>query len=515
MLTISMRAQNIPYDLPLVMLNTNGQEILDEPRIIAEMGIIDNGEGKNNYITDSFNVFYGRISIEIRGSTSQSFPKKQYALETQDNMGENLNVSLLGMPEENDWILYAPYADKTLIRNALAYHLFGMTGHYSPRTRFCEVFLNGNYQGVYLLIEKIKRDRNRVDISNIGVDDNMGDELSGGYIIKLDKGTGDHCDGWMSLLDGAYRYHYPDCDEITPQQEDYIRGFVYDMEQTFNMEEYTDPDMGYRKYIDIPSYIDYIIINEMAKNVDAYFLSTFFYKDRNSIDDKLKIGPVWDFNIAFGNVDYREGYTHTDLVAYSYTMWTKLLNDTLFFNELTLRWQELREHDFNDDHLLGIIDSLVMKVYYAQQRNFERWNILGRNVWPNYYVGDTYIEETEYLKDWLMQRVYWLDAYFLDVHEEYIESVLLEDEIFPNPFSDILYYRISLKSPSVITVKIVNMLGELESVVIDHELVAGTMSFIWNGLANNGKELENGLYYLILEINGHDISRKKIIKLKQ
>ena len=179
--TAFLFAQNFESTLPIVFINTNGNEILDEDRITCDMGIINNK--KLNKLTDIFNEYNGKISIELRGSSSQQFfPKKSYSLETQTTNGSNNNVSLLGMPEENDWILYGPYSDKTLIRNNLTYYLSSQMGHYAPRSEYCELFINNEYKGTYLLIEKIKRDKNRVNIKEFDSED-----LSGGYIIKIDK----------------------------------------------------------------------------------------------------------------------------------------------------------------------------------------------------------------------------------------------------------------------------------------------------------------------------------------
>lgn len=155
-------------NLPIVVIETGPQEIVDDPRITATMGIINNGDDAVNHLTDPYNDYLGYISIEYRGATSQAFPKKSYGFETQDHSGENRNVSLMGLPEENDWVLYAPYSDKSLIRNILSYRLFREMGHYAPRTRLCELVVNGDYLGVYVLVEKIKRDRNRLDIATLG-----------------------------------------------------------------------------------------------------------------------------------------------------------------------------------------------------------------------------------------------------------------------------------------------------------------------------------------------------------
>ena len=171
-------------NIPILLIETNGQTILDDTRIVANLKVINN-DTQRNFVSDTTYEYNGQISIEIRGSTSQIFPKKQFGLETQKEDGSNNNVSLIGLPIENDWILYAPFSDKTLIRNMLVYKLSGDLGHYAPRTRPCEVVLNGEYVGVYVLTEKIKRDKNRVDISKLNPDEISGDDLTGGYIIKL------------------------------------------------------------------------------------------------------------------------------------------------------------------------------------------------------------------------------------------------------------------------------------------------------------------------------------------
>lgn len=220
-------------DLPLVMINTNGQSIIDDPSITAWMNIIDNGPGIRNYVTDSANNYSGYIGIELRGQSSLSFPQKQYAVETRDSAGNNLNTSILGMPPENDWVLYGAYNDKSLMRNALTYSLARDMGRYASRAKYCEVLINGEYKGVYTFFEKIKRDNNRVDIAGLTTIDSMGVELTGGYICSID--WIDNA-GWTSNYPPDptnpqnntvfYQYIYPKDNEILPQQEYYIQQFV-------------------------------------------------------------------------------------------------------------------------------------------------------------------------------------------------------------------------------------------------------------------------------------------------
>ncbi|MEE1574554.1 MAG: CotH kinase family protein, partial [Candidatus Neomarinimicrobiota bacterium] len=333
-------------------------------------GIIDNGTGIN-HINDPLNGYDGQISIEIRGSSSQMFPKKQYALETQDIDGENLNVSILGMPEENDWILHAPYSDKSLLRNFLAYELARDMGRYASRTRFCELVINGDYKGLYIFMEKIKRDNNRVDISKLEPDETSGDDLTGGYIIKVDKWDGENNDGWLSdppLPENYgtwYQYHYPKPDEIVQEQQNYIIDYITDFENLIASESYNEPDSGYYNFVNLESFIDVSIINEISKNVDAYRLSAYMYKDKDSEDGRLTMGPIWDYNLAFGNADYFEGQDNTGWVLdinlpsedpfWIPFWWYRIWDDETFRNAFNQRWQELRQTVFSEEYIMNMI----------------------------------------------------------------------------------------------------------------------------------------------------------------
>ncbi len=409
-------------NLPIVVIDTDGQTIPDTPRIDAKLGIIWNGENQRNYVTDTFNNYNGDITIEVRGATSQSFPKKQYAFETVDSLGENNNVSLLGLPTENDWILHAPYSDKSLMRNVLEYKLARDLGWYASRTIYCELILNDEYRGIYILMEKIKRDKNRVDIAKLKTDDITGDELTGGYIIKIDKNEGDDNGGWDSdypknsaLSDKLFfQYHYPKNSDITIEQKTYIRNFLKEFEAAMESVAYSDSLNGYEKFIDIPSFVDFLILNEICNNVDGYRLSTFMHKDKDSNGGKLKMGPVWDFNLAFGNANYNdaeliEGWRLLKPYRDIPFWWKKFVYDERFISKLMERWFTLRENELSDNRVLSIIDSITTRVDEAQKRNFEKWDILGEYIWPNFFIGYTYNEEVEYLKSWIVDRLAWMD----------------------------------------------------------------------------------------------------------
>ena len=419
-------------NLPIVIIETNGQEIPDEPRITAHMGIVYNGEGRFNRSWDSYNNYDGLITIERRGFTSQNFPKLQYAIETVNAKGAPRNCELLGLPKENDWILHAPYSDKSLIRNVLMYQWWADLGHYATRTKYCEFILNGSYNGLYILIEQIKWDKNRVNIAKIDLDDNAGDSLTGGYIIKIDKPIGGDAEiDWVTRVDSfqgvkanvAFQYDYPKDDDITPQQEEYIQNFVHELEAVLLSVSFDDKKNGYRKYVDVESFIDYFIMQELAHNVDGYRSSTYFFKRRDSEGGgRLEVGPIWDFNLSLGNTtgcegDKAEGWSldHPCDPTVIPFWWRRMNQDEWYKEKLIGRWKELRSGPLRNEKLLADIDAKVVEMGGAVQRNFTRWRILGTEVWPNNFVGNTHEEEIEYLKDWLLKRLKWIDENIEDV----------------------------------------------------------------------------------------------------
>lgn len=499
--------------LPIVVIDTDNQEIVDDPRIVAGMGIIYNRDGSMNNLADPFNEYAGKISIEIRGNTSQSFPKKSYGLETQLENGENNNVSLLDLPVENDWILYAPYSDKSLIRNILAYRLSRELDHYAPRTRLCELSLNGEYMGVYVLVEKIKRDNNRVDIATLNPDEISGDDVTGGYIIKIDRETGNSGPSWSSRLGGNYfQYEYPKYDEIVPEQQAYIKSYIDDFEEALASDDFMDGVSGYRPYVDEGSFIDFFIVNELSKNIDGYILSTFLYKDRDSNGGKLTFGPVWDYNLAFGNADYREGdrtdglQVHINPVSW---WWDRLLLDSIFINNIKERWYTVRENQFSNESILGIIDSLSLMLEIPQRRNFERWDVLGRYIWPNAFIGESFEEEMDFLKTWTVNRLDWLDRSLLSWDSTLEHPEPIDSRVYPNPFREVLYVDFALEKPGKVSLALYNLNGQQVASIVQQKLyLAGSHSIEWYS-----HESTASVYILVLSVDGQVVSRKKVIQL--
>ena len=389
-------------NLPIVTVQSE-ERIRDEPKVQATLQILSGAE--RNTLDDEPSDYDGPIGIEIRGQTSQSYPKKQYGLETRDASGDNNNVSLLGLPEENDWVLQGPYSDKSLMRNALAYDLSRSMGHYASRTVFTEMFLNGEYQGLYILMEKIKRDKNRVDISKQDEDD-----LTGGYLLEL---TGserlgeDEAFFRLPEKNRVIAHVYPDGDDLDQAAATYIKDYMTAFETALYSETFRDPETGYAQYLDVDAAIDYMLVQEVFKNVDAFNASTFLYKDKG---ERLTFGPVWDFNLSSGN-HYLEPLRQTEGWLLTERIWVeRLLQDPAFVERYVARWQELEQSGVFAN-LISKVDEYAATLAEAQERNFEQWPILGEVVWPNppEYTFMTYEEEVAYLRDWLQARVTWLD----------------------------------------------------------------------------------------------------------
>ncbi len=415
---------NRSSNLPIIVINTNGLPIPDEPKIEATMGIIYNGPGVRNNLTDAFNEYNGNIGIEVRGESSQMFPMKSYSIELRDENKEDIDASLFGLPEESDWVLFAPYSDKTLMRNYLAYDLSNKMGHWAAHCRFVEVLLNDKYIGIYVFMEKIKRDKNRVDIKKLEPQDSSADKVTGGYIYALDKDP----DAWVSkygapnsIAKVRFKYVYPKAEDITQVQKDYIRRYTDSFETALKSVDFQDPETGFRQYADENSFIDYFIVNELSRNVDGYHISTYMYKDNNSEDKRIHMGPVWDYDLGFRNANYCKGSDTTGW-AYRYNYdcpplllpvpfwWDKLWQDTTYKANLLCRWKSLRQTILSTESLYATIDSIAELTAEARKRHFTKWPTLGEYVWPNPNpIPETYKEEMQTLKFWIAARLAWID----------------------------------------------------------------------------------------------------------
>jgi hypothetical protein len=400
-------------NLPIVIINTDGSvPIVDNPRALASMKIIYRGPGERNYLTDQDNPQYlnytGRIDIEIRGSSSQVTDKKQYGFSTlmADNVSKN-NVSLLGMPDEHDWIFNGMVFDPAMMRDYLCYNLSRQIGEYASRTAYCELVINRQFMGLYLLQEKIKADNNRVNIVKIDVNDNSLPQLSGGYITKADKTTGGDPIAWkMTNLNGTtvdYIHEFPKPEYVTSFQNTYIQTQFIKLAEAAKKNNTSLID-GYPSIIDIPSFIDYIIISELSSNADSYQYSTYFHKDRNG---KLRAGPIWDNDLTFSNDLFFWGYDRSKTNVWQFSngdnegsdFWKDFYSDMQFKCYLSKRWNELIQPGMplNRSVLESFIDQTAAYINEAVQRNNIRWINTGN-----------FQESVSTIKTFLDSRIPWI-----------------------------------------------------------------------------------------------------------
>lgn len=396
----------ISSNLPIVVIETDdGVDIPDEPKVLGTMRIIWHPDGSRNYMTDIDTLEYlnynGRIGIETRGYTSQAFEKKPYGLTTlkADNVTNN-NVSILGMPEENDWILNALAYDQTGMRDVLAYSLSESIGQYAPRRVYCEVVVNGDYRGLYVFMEKIKVDKGRVNIEKMDETCNGFPEVTGGYIMLADRDDGGDPIAWTNHT--QYFHRYPKPENITDAQHEYIKSVFFELD-TVAINHNESVIDGYPSIIDIPSFVDFMMIAEFTSNVDVYQLSTFFHKDRNG---KLRAGPIWDYNLSFGYDEFgdRSGY---DVWQFSNgsnigsRFWKELFfNCPTFRCYFAKRWNEVSAEgqSLSYQTIEKQIDSIDGLISEAVIRDNHRW-------WH-------FIHHAEYvadMKEWIQLRIGWLN----------------------------------------------------------------------------------------------------------
>lgn len=368
---------NITTDEPMhkpYYYDENGKFFFDDTLIGASVEYFDNTT-ENNHLSDVPTVSE-RALIRVRGASSRDFDKLGYLLKfKEEDLVTNKKVSLSGMTADSEWVLHGPFLDKTLIRNYLCYNLAGEIMDYAPNVRFCEAFLNGEYIGVYLIVEKIEYNKN----GRIHIEKTNPDLSSTPYIIQVDRKPKDAFSSievfstysYMSVNYGAkrgyYEIVYPGI-SLTQEQKDYIESDISKFERALYSYAYNDKKYGYKAYIDVDSFVDYFLINEFTLNYDAMGLSTFLYRD---IGDKMKL-CVWDFNSAFDlyeiSVISPETFSLQNSMWYSY-----LFKDKEFVDRVVQRYYELRETFFDEEYVLNYIDETIAYLGPAIERNYEKW----------------------------------------------------------------------------------------------------------------------------------------------
>jgi hypothetical protein len=413
-LSINATAQTFTdSNLPIIIVNTDGgKPVPDEPGILSDMKIIYRGAGQRTYLSDQNNPqfinYSGRIDIELRGSSTQVLPKKQYGFSTlEDDDITEKNVELLGLPEENDWILGAMSFDPLRIRDYLCYNLSRMMGEYASRTVYCELVLNGTHKGLFLLLEKVKADDDRINVIKIDKSDKYLPDLTGGYITKSDKVTGGDKVAWtmqsFTNVNVNFIHQLPKPENVTYEQNQYIKGQF----EKLSAEAYKGNaviESGYPSVIDVLSFVNYMLIQEFASNSDAYQFSTFYHKDRNG---KLRAGPIWDNDLTYGNDIFMWGLDRSKTNLWQFlngdnegpTYFRYLYRSNEFRCRMAKRWSELTGTGapLNLNSVMTYIDQTVNYIDEAVTRDRALWGVTG-----------TYSSDLAKMKEWIQQRIKWI-----------------------------------------------------------------------------------------------------------
>jgi len=459
---VSFSSSNLP--IVVIKLDEKMKPKADDQRTSATITILDRKDGQPNLMSSisgspdysDKNIFnyHGKIGIKFRGNTSFDLSdKKPFNIRTVEGaIGAPVNAltakkrdaNILDMGAHYDWVFIAPFADKSLIRDALVFDLQRDYAEYSPRVKFCELVIEGIYQGVFVVTARARRGKNRIDLPKPG---NEGNALTGGYLLNIDRPDGEGfysenpnrtSNGDPMTNTGRYYYTYfqctyPDFVDHTPTQLNYIKGFINNLEASLLSSDFDIPEYGYRNYIDALSAIDYILTQEYTANADGYRLSTPIYKYNDNHDPRLKFS-LWDLNMSIGNINYlwtpghrnnrpdTEGwlyYEQNDIIqaqnhSASAPFWfSRMMEDQSFVAELRQRWCQYRSTTHSDEAISHRIDSMATLLNQAQARNYTAWNSLQQDIFPNALSHiKTWEGQIDFLKEFLWERMHWMDEEF-------------------------------------------------------------------------------------------------------
>jgi hypothetical protein len=493
--------------LPLIIIESNEFGIpFSHVEVPAMMKVIDHAGARLNHPSDTGFTYDGPISIEVRGGSSRYFPKQPFNIETRKADGSNNNVSLLGMPAENDWALIGPISDRSLLRHTFTYELGRKQGHWEPRSKYCELILNGEYLGLYALTEKIKPDKNRLDISKLTDTDLYGDDVTGGYLFwKLDN--------WPAVF-----IFYPNSNKIEEEQTSYLEAFVQRYWNVIFSDNWLNGEIDYRDYVDIESMLDYMIICELSHDHDKYSQSTYMYKDRSDKDSLIHFGPLWDFNYAYGNSSESMA---TDQWLFSRTggaQFRRLFQDTSLTSRFAEKWHSQRLSFLHTDSMYALIDSLSAHFSDARKRDSMVWDAYTTvNV---YFALDTvylYDQVIHNLKDWIQRRVAWIDTWIDSIYypvpvvePENIthQSEGQELKVYPNPFRDELTIELNCQSSGSLRLELYNTQGQLVNIWVSDSVRKGWQSHTMP-IPNR---IPPGLYNLSIYQSGKKTGSVRVVK---
>ncbi|MFE7874240.1 CotH kinase family protein [Micromonospora humida] len=416
------RAVDVSLDLPILLIDGYGQGAPGREFVDAAALLFAPTGGHASLANPP--TLATRIGYHLRGTSSSLFDKAPYRVEFRDNEDDDVDLPVLGMPAESDWVLRGPYTDKALIREAFTFDLAREIGFQAPRYAFVEFYHNvadrpvsaEDYQGVYLIVETIKNAKNRLDLKDLDPDDVTLPAITGGYILKFEWLTAEEptldCQGRPATC-----WHYlevVDPSPLQPEQQAWLTGHLQQFNDLMQSPGFADPVAGYPAWIDVGSFVDSFILNELTRNFDAYARSSYFYKDRGG---RITAGPLWDLDLTYGV----GGGANLETTGWQYEQprWPKpnnwinrLVTDPGFMALVRTRWAELRRGPLSAAGLDARLTALTAPLANAADRNFQRWpNLTTEKIGPIVTpTADTWQGQLDYLRDWLDRRMAWLDA---------------------------------------------------------------------------------------------------------
>ena len=459
----SIDADAFASHLPVVSIETHGQDIpgdvvtdengetryrADGTRvtttawdgsadIIATVRVYDN-DGKANRLDDD-PVLTESTRLHYRGYSSRTFPKRNYSLHLVNDKGEAIDREVMGMPADNAWILNGPYLDKSLIRNYLAYNVFGSFCAYTPEVRFCELFVDGAYRGLFLCMESIDVNPNRLDLTErddaVSVLQTSGAATS--YLLQLDRYDTedvvlDDLSSRVGLQDSTLSVVYPAAEDLSEDERLWIRDDISAIEKSLYSYDYDTAAYGYTTTTDIDSFVAYFIANEFSMNYDAGVYSTYLYKD---LRGALSIGPIWDFNSAFDAYVEDDYSTASGFEMVNRPWFTMMVKDETFTEAVIARYRELRAGVLSDENLQSFIDEALDYLGPAIERNWEIWGSTfdpetldpQHRLTPIERNPRSYDEAVDDLRAFITRRGAWLDAHIENLRQFSHESAVKMD----------------------------------------------------------------------------------------
>jgi len=433
------RTFDLSSKLPIVLLDGYGSGQSTDKNVYKDAAVMIFAPVNGSASLGSLPTLAARAGYHLRGQSSAMFPQRPYKLEFRDSADADLKYQVLGMSADADWALIAPYYDRALIRNPFTYTLANEMGRKAPNTRFAEVYVNyegrpiqeSDYQGIYWLSETIEINGHRVDLKKLDADDTQLPKISGGYIFKFDQAATDKTAPQLTCTAKSGITCWTDCEVVepdpmpAPEQLTWLTQYV----QSFHETLFASPIGNYAAYADVASFVDYLILNELTRNVDSYVRSAFFHKDREGL---LQAGPYWDYNFALG-VGGRttinaapgaddggwqyQGRTVGSLPQRNVNSWfPKLMSDPAFVAQVKTRWKALRSGLLSQASLEQRISGLAAQLdSEAVQRDFAKWPV--STVLPDGHNGivygpsvATWQEQVKAMQDFVLARAAWLDT---------------------------------------------------------------------------------------------------------